>query len=89
MALVNDQARENADVVCRLQARAEKIKNLTPIQNTKKSYKSYAEYKKKHEFKILNETKAIHKKKGHFTKEEIKEYSALFIIIELSMISSK
>ena len=25
----------------------EKIKNLTPIQNTKKSYKSYAEYKKK------------------------------------------
>ena len=59
----------------------EKIKNLTPIQNTKKSYKSYAEYKKKHEFKILNETKAIHKKKGHFTKEEIKEYSALFIII--------
>ena len=37
--------------------------------------------KKKHEFKILNETKAIHKKKGHFTKEEIKEYSALFIII--------
>ena len=55
----------------------EKLKNLTPIQNYKKSFTPYA----KRNFKILNETKQIHKEKNHFSKEEIKERSILYILL--------
>ena len=55
----------------------EKIKNLTPIQNNKKIFNKY--FKK--DFKILNETKRLHKSKDHFTKEQLKEYALLFLII--------
>ena len=47
------------------------------MQNYKKSFTSYA----KRNFKILNETKQIHKEKNHFSKAEIKERSILFILL--------
>ena len=51
----------------------EKIRNLTPLQDFKyrKKYKNY---------KILNETKKIAISKEHLSKEEIKEYSILYIM---------
>jgi DNA primase len=55
----------------------EKLKNLTPIQNYKKSFTPYV----KKNFKILNETKQLHKEKNHFSKEEIKERSILYILL--------
>ena len=55
----------------------EKLKNLTPMQNYKKSFIPYA----KRNFKILNETKKIHKEKNHFSKAEIKERSILYILL--------
>ena len=55
----------------------EKLKNLTPIQNYKKSFIPYA----KRNFKILNKTKQIHKEKNHFSKSEIKERSILYILL--------
>ena len=55
----------------------EKLKNLTPIQNYKKSFIPYA----KRNFTILNETKKLHKEKNHFSKEEIKERSILYILL--------
>tara|TARA_Y100001970_G_scaffold286861_1_gene410060 strand:- start:3525 stop:5291 length:1767 start_codon:yes stop_codon:yes gene_type:complete len=51
----------------------EKIRNLTPLQDFK-SRKKYRNYK------ILNETKKIAISKEHLTKEEIKEYSILYIM---------
>ena len=51
----------------------EKIRGLTPLQGFK-SRKKYRNYK------ILNETKKIAISKEHLTKEEIKEYSILYIM---------
>ena len=51
----------------------EKIRGLTPLQDFK-SRKKYRNYK------ILNETKKIAISKEHLTKEEIKEYSILYIM---------
>jgi len=55
----------------------EKLKDLTPIQNYKKSFIPYP----KKNFKILNETKKLHKEKNHFSKAEIKEKSILYILL--------
>ena len=55
----------------------EKIKNLTPIQNSKKIFIPYT----RKNLKILNATKKLFNEKNHFSKEEIKEYSILFIIL--------
>ena len=55
----------------------EKLKNLTPLQNYKKSFIPYA----KKNFKILNKTKQLHKEKNHFSKAEIKERSILYILL--------
>jgi DNA primase len=64
----------------------EKLKNLTPIQNYKKSFTPYA----KRNFKILNETKQLHKDKNHFSKAEIKERSILYILLNhLSSVKNK
>ncbi len=54
-----------------------KINKLTPNVNTK----SYFNFKKKDVSKILNETKKIHLKKIDFTRENLIEYSILFILI--------
>ena len=64
----------------------EKLRNLTPIQNYKKSFIPYT----KRNFKILNETKQIHKEKNHFSKAEIKERSILYILLNhLSSVKNK
>ena len=59
----------------------EKIRNLTPLQDFKyrKKYKNY---------KILNETKKIAISKEHLSKEEIKEYSILYIMYNYPLIIS-
>tara|TARA_A100001011_G_scaffold391183_1_gene476125 strand:- start:854 stop:2620 length:1767 start_codon:yes stop_codon:yes gene_type:complete len=51
----------------------EKIKNFTPLQ---KNFKG----KKINNYRVLNETKKISIAKEHLTKEEIKEYSILYIM---------
>ena len=61
-----------------LESYLKNIRELTPLQsNNKKFYNN----KKKH-FKILNETKKLHKQKDHFSREQIKENSILFIMIQ-------
>ena len=59
----------------------EKIKELTPIQNLKKTFQPYKNFKRKEDFKILNETKKLYQQKDPFTKEELIEHSLLYIII--------
>ena len=51
----------------------EKIRNLTPLQR-------FDRRKKINNYKILNETKKIAVSKDHLTKEEIKEYSILYVM---------
>ena len=64
----------------------DKLKSLTPIQNFKKVFTPYA----KRNFKILHETKQLHKEKNHFSKAEIKEYAILYILLNyLSVAKSK
>ena len=64
----------------------EKLKNLTPIQNYKKTFIPYA----KRNFKVLNETKQLYKEKHHFSKAEIKERSILYILLNhLESVKSK
>ena len=58
----------------------EKIKNLTPIQSSKKIFTPYVKYGKK-DFKVLNRTKQLYNEKNHYSKEEIKEQSVLFVAL--------
>ena len=56
------------------------------MQNFKKSFAPYI----KKNFKILNETKKLHKEKNHFSKAEIKERSILYILLNyLSSVKNK
>ena len=55
----------------------EKLKNLSPMQNYKKTFIPYAN----RNFKILDETKTLYNKKNHFSKAEIKERSILYILL--------
>ena len=59
----------------------EKIRNLTPLQKFRKG-------KKINNYRILNETKKIAVAKDHLTKEEIKEYSILYIMYNYPKIIS-
>jgi len=59
----------------------EKIRNLTPLQKAGKR-------KKINNYRILNETKKIAVAKEHLTKEEIKEYSILYIMYNYPRIIS-
>ena len=59
----------------------EKIRNLTPLQQAGKK-------KKINNYRILNETKKIVVAKEHLTKEEIKEYSILYIMCNYPKIIS-
>ncbi len=61
-----------------LESYLKNIRELTPLQSNNKKFYNY---KKKH-FKILNETKKLHKQKDHFSREQIKENSILFIMIQ-------
>jgi hypothetical protein len=67
----------------------EKIKKLTPIQNTKRSYQNFQKYKNKQNYQILNETKTLHQKNSHFSKVQIKEFSILFIMLNFPKIVLK
>jgi len=67
----------------------EKIKKLTPIQNTRKSFQYFKKYAKKDDYQILNETKNLHQKNNHFSKIQIKEFSILFIMINYLNVASK
>ena len=51
----------------------DKIRNLTPLQN-------YNKRKITNNFRVLNETKQLSVAKSHLTKEEIKEYTILYIM---------
>ena len=55
----------------------EKLKNLSPMQNYKKTFIPYANRNSK----ILDETKTLYNKKNHFSKAEIKERSILYILL--------
>ena len=59
----------------------EKIKKLTPIQNTRRIYQNFQKYKNKQNYQILSETKTLHQKNSHFSKIQIKEFSILFIML--------
>tara|TARA_B110000027_G_scaffold123201_1_gene138778 strand:+ start:27 stop:1808 length:1782 start_codon:yes stop_codon:yes gene_type:complete len=55
-----------------------KLKSLTPIQNFKKVF---TPYNIKKNFKVLNKTKQLHKEQDSFSKEEIKERSILYVLL--------
>ncbi len=67
----------------------EKIKRLTPNQNSKLSYRRFEKYSKNQNYKILKETRTLHLKKNHFSKIQIKEFSILFIMMNYLNITSK
>ncbi len=54
-----------------------KIKNFTPIQNTRNNF-FYKNFNKK---SILNETAKLHQEKKHISREELKEYNILLIML--------
>ncbi len=54
-----------------------KINKLTPNVNNRINYN----YSKRKNFKVLNETKKIHLQKKNFTRENLVEFSILFIMI--------
>ena len=58
-----------------------KIKNLTPIQNSKKIYDNFKNFKKNKDYHLLNETKSLHKKRNHLSKIQLKEFSILYIML--------
>jgi len=59
----------------------EKIKLLTPIQSSKKNFNKF----KNKNFKILQETRNLYKQKNDLTKEQLKEFSILFMMINCSL----
>ena len=61
----------------------EKIKDLTPLQRVNRSFKNNKSYYKK-DFKVLSQTKQLFKEKNHYTKEELKEQSLLFILLNFT-----
>ncbi len=67
----------------------EKINKLTPIQTSVRNY-NYSSFKKRKDYKILNETKVLHEKRKDLSKIQIIEFSILFIIYNyLEIISEK
>ncbi len=67
----------------------EKIKRLTPIQNSKQNYK-YFSFKKNKNFQVLKETKILHQKRKDLSKIQIIEFSILYIILNfLELVSKK
>ena len=66
----------------------EKINRLTPNQTSRNSY-NFFKFKKKKDFKILNETKILHQKRKNLSKIQILEYSILFIILNNFSLAKK
>ncbi len=67
----------------------DKIKRLTPIQNARQPYGRFKKYNNKEEYRLLNETKTLHKKKSGFSKIQIKEFSVLFIMLNYFDLASE
>ena len=65
----------------------QKIKDLTPFQNYKKRFNS--NYYKKSHYKILNETREIHKQKNNYSKQTLTEFSLLFLMTHYPSIAQK
>ncbi|MFL2889877.1 MAG: DNA primase [Pelagibacteraceae bacterium] len=61
----------------------EKIKNLTPNQ----SYKSNFFRKINKKSQILNATRELHNQKNHYTKEQLTEFSILFILLNFPRVA--
>ena len=59
----------------------DRIKNLTPNQNFKSNVYPYKKSNKNKNYKILSETKNLYNQKNQLTKEQIKEFSILFMLI--------
>ena len=66
----------------------EKIKKLTPLQNSKQNYK-YFSFSKKKDYKILKETKILYQKRKDLSKSQIIEFSILFLLLNYFEIASK
>ena len=66
----------------------EKIKKLTPIQNSGYNHK-YFPFKKKKDYQILKETKILHQKKKNLSKIQIIEFSILFTVLNNLEIAKK
>ncbi len=59
----------------------EKIRNLTPIQSNRKNFNRF----KNKNFSVLQETRNLHKQSDNLTKEQLKEFSILFIMVNYSL----
>ena len=66
----------------------EKIKKLTPLQSSKQQY-NYKKFNFKKDYKVLKETKILHQKRKDLSKNQIIEFSILFIILNYFEIASK
>ncbi len=64
-----------------------KIEKLTPIQSSRSS--NVFPFKKKKDYKILNETKILYQKTKDLSKIQILEYSIIYLIINHSEIAIK
>ena len=64
-----------------------KIEKLTPIQSSRSS--NIFPFKKKKDYKILNETKILYQKTKDLSKIQILEYSIIYLIINHSEIAIK
>ena len=58
----------------------EKLKVLTPNQNSNKRF-NYLSYKKKKDYRILKETKILYQKRQNLSKIQIIEFSILFLVL--------
>ncbi len=65
-----------------------KLKNLTPLQSSKFKNKNF-KYTNKRDYKILNETKALHHKTKDLSKIQIIEFSILFILLNYHDLASE
>ena len=58
----------------------EKLKVLTPNQDSNKRF-NYLSYKKKKDYRILKETKILYQKRQNLSKIQIIEFSILFLVL--------
>jgi len=66
----------------------EKINKLTPIQNSKESFK-LNNYKMRKNYRVLKETKILHQRNKTLSKIQILEISILFLVLNYINITSK
>ena len=64
---------------------SQKLREFTPSTNFNKSFTNY----KKDKYQVLRETKKIHKQRENFSKETLKEFSILFIMMNFPRVSEQ